>query len=369
MREYVGWGDINVGSGVQEVEMDDQQSPISICVGLLPSEQPTWLRFFFSFVFFGSNWLLELLLPCTVNLRRISHEILRKLSNSLQLSTVNPRGRNGSSNTTSFISITDHVGVDITPSFQVMLYSGTLPSNVSGKGLHDRQMGRVTYVNECLPHDAFKESKCTPQHREPGSLQSWTKSCYKFVTHYDNQGIPSGSSLIQYQRSGHCRIDEICVNTFSAPIAGKQGPQIAMCVAKSSFEPPLDRSKSGLKRLLDAVLETIRGPPTPSKLSKVDSSDVSGGSGNGKSSSSASIAVSQVDGETPIEADTLELAAWNGNEGEISGAGGPQSHKCRDCTDLEVAKLPSDTEHLKLEASMLTAGAMAGILWIAVMSG
>ena len=245
-----------------------------------------------------------------------------------------------------------------------MVFSGTRPSNSSAAGLHDRQLSKVTYINDCLPFDAFKESRCTPQFDTPGSLQTWIKTCYRFATQYDSQEIPSGSSMTQYRRGGHCAFEEVCVNTFGSTVAGKQGPLIAMCVAKSDFFP-LDRQKSGLKRLLDAVLEAMKGPSSP-KQAKVDGTDSSGGSGR---SSSATVSVSQVDGQTPIEADTLKLAAWNGADGQAQEAGPLQSHKCRDCTDLEVAKIAPDTDHLKLEAKMLTAGAMAGILWIAVMSG
>ena len=246
-----------------------------------------------------------------------------------------------------------------------MVFSSKLPSNSSGNGLEDRQLSKITYINDCLPWDAFKESRCTPLPNKLGSLQSWTKTCYKFVTHHDSQGIPSGSSLHQYRREGYCATDEICVNTYGSPLAGKRGPLIAMCIAKSDYHPPLDRQKSGLKRLLDAVLETIRVPPSP-KQPKIDSSDSSGGSGR---SSGATVSMSQADGQTPIEADTLKLATWNGADGQEIEPGALQSHKCRDCTDLEVANLASDSDHLKLEARMLTTGAMAGILWIALMSG
>ena len=248
-----------------------------------------------------------------------------------------------------------------------MIYTGTILPNTSNTGLQNREPGRVTYINDCLPFDAFKESRCTPRPQIPGSLQSWSKTCYKFVTHYDDQGIPSGSSLHEYRRDGYCRIEEICVNSFATPIAGKRGQQVAMCIAQSDFLPPFDRSKNGIQRFLDAMLGAVRGSISTPKQPKTDGRESSGGSR--ETSSGATISVSQVDGQTPINADTLNLAAWNGDRGQVEEAGAPQSHKCRDCTDLEVARLASDTNHLKLEARMLMTGTMAGILWIAILSG
>ncbi len=247
-----------------------------------------------------------------------------------------------------------------------MAYSGPPPTNANRTGLEDRQPGRVTYINDCLPVDAFKESKCDVWRNRIGSLQAWTKTCYRFVTHYDEAGIPSGSSLRTYFRDGHCAMDEICVNSFGVPLGGKRGPQIATCIARSEFGPSLDRPKSGLKRILDAVLDSIRSAGSPPKQAKVDSSESGGESGKG---SSAAITMSTADGQTPLEAKTIQFSAWNDADGQTGVAEKQHGKKCRMCSDLEMAKVGSDSDHLELEASLLTAGTIAGIMWIAVMSG
>ena len=276
------------------------------------------------------------------------------------------RDRQASSNTSTTLSITDRNGADITSSFQIMLYSGSPPGNASSSGLQDRQLGRVRYINECPQWDSFKESKCDVWRNRIGSLQSWTKTCLRFSTQYGQDGVPISSSLQPIYRDGHCEIDEVCVNSFGPLLGGKKRPTIATCIAKSEFGPTFDRQKTGLKRILDAVLDSIRGTGSPPKQSKVDSSGSPGESGR---SSSAAFTVSKADGQTPIEAKTLEFTAWNNADGQSGEAEKQRNKKCRMCSDLEVAKVGSNPDHLDLEVSLLTAGTVAGVLWIAVMSG
>ncbi len=251
-----------------------------------------------------------------------------------------------------------------------MLYSGSLPVISNTSGLHDRQLGKVTYINECLPWGSFKESRCDVWRNRIGSVQSWTKTCYRFVTHYGQNGVPTGSSMQQYYRDGHCEMDEVCVNSFGASLGGAKRPTIATCIAKSEFGPTLDRGKSGLKRILDAVLDSLRGPGSPPKQPKVDSTDksFSENGGNSGKGSNAAITISQADGQTPIEAKTMEFSTWNDADGDAGVIDKQNGEKCRMCSDLE-AKVGSNPDHLRFETSLLTAGTMAGILWIAILSG
>ena len=77
---------------------------------------------------------------------------------------------------------------------------------------------------------------------------------------------------------------------------------------------------------------------------------------------SASIIMSGSDGTTSKEVDTFNIDSWP----EI---GSKRSQKCRDCTNLQTDLIKSDIKALKAEAKLLTAGAAAGILWLALMSG
>ena len=274
---------------------------------------------------------------------------------------------------TSTITITDHNGIDITSSIQMMVYTGTLQFSESNNSLIDRQADPVHYINDCLPNDAFKESRCTPYHGRMDSLQSWTKTCYRFVTQYDMAGVPNGSNLRQYDRDGHCAPEEVCMNTVGQSIAGKPGPRMAMCVAKSEFQATIDRTKSGFERFLDLALKIFKRSDGPLKQEK---NDGGGDEGNGSSTgvegghgSIVSLVMSQIDGGTPIEVDTFEVGAWTDADRQMGDKKAVQSKKCRDCLDLEIDKLAPDPEHLKLEATMLTAGAIAGILWVGIMSG
>ena len=72
--------------------------------------------------------------------------------------------------------------------------------------------------------------------------------------------------------------------------------------------------------------------------------------------------VSDLEGAAPTELDTLEIEA--GKQGvEV------EKEVCRDCLDLGTGALPQGTDSLKVEARLLTTGAVAGVLWLAVMSG
>ena len=70
-----------------------------------------------------------------------------------------------------------------------------------------------------------------------------------------------------------------------------------------------------------------------------------------------------VDRRTPMEVDTFNVSAGP------SGDDLDQSKKCRDCLELGTDPLAPDTESLKAQVRLLTAGAATGVLWLALMSG
>ena len=77
----------------------------------------------------------------------------------------------------------------------------------------------------------------------------------------------------------------------------------------------------------------------------------------------AQMVVSQVDGTTPLEVDTFDVETLNATGNAV------QSKKCRDCLELKTDTFGPDIDGLKAEVTLLTTGAIAGILWLVVLSG
>ena len=77
--------------------------------------------------------------------------------------------------------------------------------------------------------------------------------------------------------------------------------------------------------------------------------------------------VSQTDATTPIEVDTFNVDTWA--TGLVAATGGVHTKKCRECMNIKTDALEPKTDSLKVEATLLTAGGAAGILWLALMSG
>ncbi len=77
--------------------------------------------------------------------------------------------------------------------------------------------------------------------------------------------------------------------------------------------------------------------------------------------------VSKPDLNTPLEVDKFNVEAEVIGNDDIKDSGALD--KCRDCMELETQQFKKGTESLKAEARLLTTGVMAGVLWLAVMSG
>jgi hypothetical protein len=76
----------------------------------------------------------------------------------------------------------------------------------------------------------------------------------------------------------------------------------------------------------------------------------------------AYMVVSKDDGSTPTEVDAFDIDAW-------PEVGSMQRQECRDCMNIETEALGSDINALKAEVRLLTTGAAAGILWMALIAG
>ena len=82
--------------------------------------------------------------------------------------------------------------------------------------------------------------------------------------------------------------------------------------------------------------------------------------------------VSEADGMTPMNVQSLELDAGIAGAGHVGGEVGPTSEqKCQDCASLNTEVLAKGTDFLSAKATVVgTAGAAAaGILWLTVLAG
>lgn len=72
----------------------------------------------------------------------------------------------------------------------------------------------------------------------------------------------------------------------------------------------------------------------------------------------------QLDGQTPLEFHTF------GIEEEKAGMA-VENESCQDCMNLETGKLPLGTDSVRMQATLMTAGAglLTGVLWVAVLAG
>ena len=138
----------------------------------------------------------------------------------------------------------------------------------------------------------------------------------------------------------------MCINGQS-PSDGAldgHGVKFAFCVQRSAFQKFAPTSKGPLRLKLDktALMKELEGKRLSMVASKPDQS-------------------------TPMEVDTFNVEADVADNGDTKDPGPGDS--CRDCMELESQQFKKGTKGLKAEARMLTTGAVAGVLWLAIMSG
>ena len=244
-------------------------------------------------------------------------------------------------------TILDHTGHDITSSFQIMVYhpQATLIANDS---LSTRQASLSRLLNDC-PTGTFHESFCTPEHNKAGSLQSYRIMCNVLVAVGMTHGLTTSALLSGFipdqtvrsrARDGHCADHEICI-PGPEPRRARPGRRVAKCVSTQSFINLINwgnNNNNDQEPLLQPGLD-FEGM-------------------------SISTVLSLKDGTTPTEVDSFQIEA-------DSSAGAPRVQKksCRDCTELTSDQLSSETGGLKVKATLLTTGGMAGLLWLAILSG
>ena len=165
-------------------------------------------------------------------------------------------------------------------------------------------------------------------------------SFYKFVPYPHPHPTPAqqfAAFPVLATRTGHCKDDEICVDGLGRGGGSRHGPHaVASCVSRQYF----------IRMIHNA------GKPAGERESLTNL--------GGKQTR---MMVSKADGNTPMEVDKFDVMAVDA-VGEAV-----QSNQCRDCMELKSDTFEPSTKGLKAEATLLTAGAAAGILWLAVLSG
>ncbi len=188
------------------------------------------------------------------------------------------------------------------------------------------------------PNAGFVESHCTPENDRSGSLQSYSITCAHYVEHRDPfTGAFREGRLVHTRRPGHCGQSEICIDNLRSNWVPLH-PRLAVCVRKQMFDG------------------TMYGPDEGESMQKIDIVLEKAGY------KSAYMVMSKDDGTTPTEVDTFNIDAW-------PEVGSMQRQKCRDCMNLETQALDSDINALKADVRLLTTGAAAGILWLALIAG
>lgn len=233
------------------------------------------------------------------------------------------------------------------------------PQVVAKSNLTGRQASLSRAIISCpVPNTKFLRSFCDPETLVPGTLQRYTVICEEQrPDHWTDAAAQLGVGNIVttgdrppprphvVQRIGFCRYDEVCIETarFTSE---------ANCVKRAYFK---------------AIMSTWNG--AQSAMTMVDTmaeADSRSVFNSGFGGMTASVVMSDVNGTSPVAVDTFKVEA---EASENASGIDEQTTKCRDCVDLETDKLKPQTDSLKTEVRLLTTGAAAGILWLAIMSG
>lgn len=175
-------------------------------------------------------------------------------------------------------------------------------------------------------------------------MQAWRTDC----THIVENDDPNSTIRDEFSTTyGHCRDTEMGIEGRGGPKSqSPSGRPMATCV-RTDFFIRFDYN------------------PKPENRSRLQT-ELAG--------SVASMMISKADGNTPVEVDTFAVepvaaADQQGASGEGTSAVHRARSRCRDCVELETQQFEKGTEALKAQATLLTTGAAAGILWLALLSG
>ena len=194
------------------------------------------------------------------------------------------------------------------------------------------QWGRL--INTCPEDLTFIESHCTPV---DGSMQRYVLTCR---TAAPQPSVTSGAQRVapMYRfRAGYCEELEICqdVRTDEPALV------TASCVRTEIFQEWTITKDGRLRPMIDGQIFD----PVISMYG----------------------IMSQMTTNKPIELDKFEINTWAGHGSAIGGQ--TQTKKCRDCTEIQTDMLGPGTDSLRVEATLLTAGAAASVLWLNLLLG
>ena len=162
-------------------------------------------------------------------------------------------------------------------------------------------------------------------------MQKYLYTCRR--TEYTYSAITGniiGSRPVYRIRDGHCQPYEICITTHQPRL-------IATCVQSWLFDDYSIDKDGTIRPMLGGTIFTFEGMALHS-------------------------AVSESDKSTPVELDKFNVKALTENRNV-------QSKECRDCMELSTDALEPKINSLTVEASLLTAGTMTGVLWLGFMFG
>ena len=236
--------------------------------------------------------------------------------------------------------IRDHNGVDISSSFPVKVYYHSPSTQTINKteenNLVDRQVSTsvISVIDSCYENETFIESHCTPQDDQESPLQAYSYTCRGMIHHWHsitNQYM--GRRPVYRTRSGHCEPAHVCVDGFGTK-------QIASCVHTSLFDDYMIDKDGNVKGMLAGeIFDVVK----------------------------AFAVLSSQDKNTLIGTDSMSIDAWHNTAALAKGA--VQTAKCRDCADLETGLLQPNTDSLKVQATLMSTSAVAGIVWLALSAG
>ena len=234
------------------------------------------------------------------------------------------------------VTITNNKSLDITSSFQTRLWIQpkiVAPSNLTGRG-----WGGSRIISRCSSSTGiFRFSHCNHDADIEGSMQRYTVYCREptpQINWYDGD-LPNGMvhAPPTVGEQGSCYPDEICINGLWRRTGYSA---VARCVKQDDF-----------KILLGGGGE----------------SDVQLGN------RMASVVLSREDGSRPLGAGSMGAAYAESGQVMTREEMSDMDQMCHNCFELATQKSTPDTDSLKVEASLATAGAVLGVMWLAVLSG
>ncbi len=240
--------------------------------------------------------------------------------------------------------IRDSNGVDITSSFRIKVYNPPLVKHITNMStenkLNNRQTGLrttsvVKVISECPGvNQTFLESHCTPHENEETPFQAFAYTCSKMVEHWRMTGEYLGLAPVHQTTHDTCQPDELCVDGFGEK-------QVASCVHTALFDDYMIDKDGTVKGMLSGeIFDVAKAWAVIMKKDPINA---------------------------PQKARKLGIESWN--SATLARNRKSQRKTCVNCAEVETDLLQPDVDSLRLEATLMSAGAVGGILWLAMGAG